>query len=668
MQAPSDASMLGDFGDKTFRYFGEPTFFHRRNASTYEVTTLGISRERPGGAGKQAYAVKYAFGVEPLQQYLVDIGDGRLQALPFAYDTRPKAQGGGRWYHLHPDEHLKVGDELHWTAAAYNWNKNCADCHSTDLRKNYDARTDRYDTRYAEVSVGCEACHGPGSQHVEQADRRAFDATRGWSRRFPTMRERPWHFVEGRPIAEPAARPNGESIEMLACAPCHARRSDLGGSSSNLHDRYRVELLEASSYFADGQIEDEVFEYGSFAQSKMNAAGVVCGDCHEPHAGALLASGNALCHRCHSAAVFDAPRHSMHEPGRPGSACVDCHMPSRTYMGIDERRDHRLAVPRPDLSIELGVPNACTAACHRKDRGGDAWAKAAIERHFGPDRPKTFARALFAARGVKLGGAVELRAVIADETFPAIVRATALAELGSYPSAIDRDLARHARDPSPLVRRALAQLADAAPDPAFRTELARSLLSDSARSVRLEAARALVDAPPELGSGADRAAFERVRDELRASLEFNADRPEARLELARLGGDREALLKKSLELDPSFAGTYLELAEDLRARGDDRQAIELLKRGLEKAGQRPSLEHALGLALVRVGDKTTALSHLRRAHELAPSSVRFGLVYAVALHDTGAKPAAIDALERLHERFDGDVEVTQTLDAYRAER
>ncbi len=689
MQAPSDASMLGDFADRVVRYFGEPTRFRRRESS-YEIETENVSR----GArekSRRAYEVKYAFGVEPLQQYLVDIGDGHLQAIPFAYDTRPKERGGGRWYHLYAGERITPGDELHWSAPAYNWNKNCADCHSTDVRKNYEPTTDRYDTKYAEISVGCEACHGPASRHVEQAERHAITADKGWPRRFSTLRERQWQFEQGRPIARridtgdaaSGARADGPDID--ACAPCHARRSDLSGESPAFHDRYRVELLEDRMYFADGQIKDEVFEYGSFEQSKMHAAGVVCSDCHEPHSGALLASGNGLCIRCHSADNYDTERHHLHSSDGPGSACVACHMPSRVYMGVDERRDHRLGVPRPDLSIELGVPNACTTGCHRRSpkpsearRNVDEWAAKAIEERFGKVRPKTFAGALHAARNVRLGGANQLLEVAGDPSFSAIARATALLELRAYPESIDAGLARFARDASPLVRRALAQVVEGTADPSLEAALARPLLSDEVRSVRLEAVRALLDARTDAWSEAERKAFDRGRDELRTSLHSNADRPEALLDLARLElassagsaavkADAEVLLRKSIALDPRFGGGYLALADFLRTLGQDDKAVDVLESGLREVHDRAPLEHSLGLALVRLGDKRLALEHLRRAHDLAPDIVRFGLVYAVALFDAGERAKALALLSRLHDRFDGDLAVTRLLDQYRIE-
>jgi cytochrome c553 len=80
------------------------------------------------------------FGVYPLQQYLLPLDDGRLQALSIAWDSRPAEEGGQRWYHLYPDEAIAHDDPLHWTGPYQNWNTRCAECHSTDLHKNYTRR------------------------------------------------------------------------------------------------------------------------------------------------------------------------------------------------------------------------------------------------------------------------------------------------------------------------------------------------------------------------------------------------------------------------------------------------------------------------------------------------------------------------------------------------
>jgi predicted CXXCH cytochrome family protein len=678
MQVASAATVRGDFADRSFRYFGAETRF-RLGKAGYEVETEGIARVQGRlVTGTRAFPVKYTFGVEPLQQYLVDVGDGHLQALPFAWDTRPRSQGGARWYHLHPEARVKVGDALHWSSPLYRWNQSCADCHSTGVRKNYDPARDRYDTRFAETSVGCEACHGEGSTHVAQAERGAFDARHGWARPLVRSRDRSWVFGSGHSIAHLAggrASEDGRGVD--SCVPCHARRTDLGGSSVEVDDRYRLMLLDDQAYFADGQIRDEVFEAGSFAWSKMSRAGVICSDCHEPHAGALRASGNALCTRCHAATTFDTPRHHFHAAGGRGSACVDCHMPTRTYMGVDERHDHGFILPRPDLSRRLGTPNACTTTCHRSFASAaeaNAWAQGEIERRFGRTRPRTFALALDAGRRVRRGGAAQLLELAADPSFASIVRATALQELRNYPEAIGGELARFERDPSALVRRALAELvAQTAGEPQM-ARIAVELLDDRARSVRLAAVRALAEARREAWSASQRAAFDRARDELREALRSNADRPEALVELAQLGwdaegrpsGEAETTMRTAIARDPTLAPSYLALADLLRAREREAEGAGVLMAGIAKASDVAPLEYALGLAFVRRGDRRAALVHLRRAHEIAPGAVPWAYGYAVALYESGDQARAIALLEQLHARADGDLRVLATLAEYHA--
>src|SRR5439155_24628916 len=127
--------------------------------------------ERPDGK-LATFEVKYTFGIDPLQQYLIEFLDGRLQALSIGWDSRPKEQGGQRWFHLYPNEEIRHGDVLHWTKLNQNSNFMSAECHSTGVRKNYDAANDRFATTWAEISVGCEACHGQGSRHVAWARNR----------------------------------------------------------------------------------------------------------------------------------------------------------------------------------------------------------------------------------------------------------------------------------------------------------------------------------------------------------------------------------------------------------------------------------------------------------------------------------------------------------------
>ena len=316
------------------------------------------------------YPIAYTFGVYPLQQYLIAMPRGRLRALGIAWDSRPKDQGGQRWFHLYPDQKLPAGDRLHWTGPDQTWNYQCADCHSTDLKKNYDLAANSYATGWTDVDVSCEACHGPGSRHVawatsgDKADPKDRPDRMGLADWLKATDHGRWEMNPETGIARRTEKLS--SNELDTCAACHSRRKVIARTPTPGEPylaSYLPVLLEPGFYYADGQIDGEVYEYGSFLQSRMHAAGVTCSDCHDPHSAKLRASGNTLCAQCHSPAKFDVAEHHQHQPGGAGAQCVNCHMPTRTYMVVDVRRDHSLRVPRPDLSVSLGTPNACTQ-CH----------------------------------------------------------------------------------------------------------------------------------------------------------------------------------------------------------------------------------------------------------------------------------------------------------------
>ncbi len=660
MQRATSETVLGDFSDVRARYYQETARFFRDGE--------GFAVEALGADGRRArFDVVYTFGVEPLQQYLVEIEPGRLQAFPFAWDTRAEADGGQRWFHLQPDEYIEPGDPLHWTGPMYNWNHACADCHSTAVKKGYDRATKRYSTEYFEIDVGCEACHGAGSRHVELYER---DATRahvdtGFERRFAPPEQRKWSFVDGHSIAVRASGPKRADPE--ACAPCHSRRADLGGDHDAFHDRYRLALLDEHLYFDDGQIDDEVFVYGSFVQSKMHAAGVVCGDCHDGHSTKLRVEGNLLCARCHRGDVYDDPGHHFHETGNPGSLCTDCHMPQRTYMVNDDRADHRFGVPRPALSARIGAPDACTG-CHANRTA--AWAENQIAKRIETRAPHPFADVLHAARNQQPGAEQGLLEIVSDGDAPPIVRATALQELRNLGSPmLPALLLRAAHDDSPVVRRTVAVAArDLRPEE--RAEIVPPLLRDRARTVRVEAVAALLGVDARGWSPRDQAALKRATTEYLEARSFNADRAEGLVDLAHvaaLAGDfehAEENLREALDLDPTFTAAYVNLADLFRSQQRDQEAASVLRIGLTQAADGPAVEFALGLALVRLQQRDDALTHLRRAYELRPETVRFGYVYAVAQYDSGKRDAALRTLGEIHRRYPGNRSVLQLLVGY----
>jgi Tfp pilus assembly protein PilF len=655
MQAASAQTVLGDFdGAALERRDGDRVRFTRAGDAGFAVRIRGAD-EKPAD-----FPVAWSFGVDPLQQYLVALPDGRLQALPVAWDARPRAEGGQRWLDLQPDESVPPGDALHWTGLAYGWNSQCAACHSTDLRKGYDAARDRFDTRAAEHGVACEACHGPASRHVAWAD-----AGAAGDRGLVALRsEDPparWVFAPGAPIArrEPA---RSEHAELETCAPCHARRSQLAeGASAGtpLFDAYRPSLLEPGLYHVDGQILDEVYELGSFLQSRMHAAGVTCSDCHEPHALELRAEGNALCAGCHAPAHFDAPTHHHHEPGSAGAQCAACHMPARTYMQVDVRHDHSFRVPRPDLTVALGVPNAC-AACHAERPA--AWAAEAVARWFPDGRSGSphWGSALATARGHAVGADAQLAHFAEAPDTPPIVRGSLLAELAD-PAAPDRLalLRRSLAGGDPWVALGALAAAERLP-PRERLALAAPLLRAERLALRVEAARALADVPEPLWSPAERRAFERALAEYRATQETQAERPEARLALGVLAlrmGDVERARREyesALRLAPWFVPAAINLADLERALGRDAEGEAVLRRALELYPGHADLHHALGLLLVRTQRPEAARAELARAAELAPEVPRYAYAHALALLDAGERERALELLARAQQRAPGD--------------
>lgn len=655
MQDATEATVLGDFGGARLEHFGVTSTFLRRDGA-FVVHTDG-----PDGTLAD-YEIAYTFGVHPLQQYLVRFPDGRLRALGLAWDSRPANEGGQRWFHLQPDEAVPHGDVLHWTGPAGDWALQCGECHSTDLDTGYDAETDHYTPTWIDVNVGCEACHGPGSRHVGWAEDsgRDHDGDDGLTVRFG--KPGAWEFASGAAIAH-RVPPRTDHQEVETCAPCHARRALIvPGADAQVPflDAHRPALLDAGLYFADGQMDDEVYVWGSFLQSKMYAAGVTCSDCHDPHS--LKVAGDDACAKCHQPDVFATPAHTHHPAGSAGASCIACHMPSRTYMVVDARHDHAFRIPRPDLSVALGLPNACTD-CHTTD---DAqWAADAVA-SWGGTRPKQphFALTIDAGRRRLPGAGARLAALAGDPSQPAIVRATAVTLLGEQLDAGTVEALRPAiGDPDPLVRMAAAGASEALP-PEMRIALVRPLLGDPVRAVRDEAARVLSSVPDDAWGTAPRADFDTALHERLDGLRSQADRPDAHVALGVLHaqrGERDAALREyetARQLAPYFVPATVNLAD--LARADDRndEAERVLREGLGVVPDSADLHHALGLTLVRLGGRSPeALEELGKAAGLAPDNVRYAYVYAVALGDTGHKKTALEELRRAHERFPGDVDV-----------
>ncbi|MEJ2532703.1 MAG: tetratricopeptide repeat protein [Halioglobus sp.] len=666
MQLPTTETVLGDFDDATFTYNGVTTRFFREGEK-FMVRTDGEDGEL------RDFEVAYVFGVYPLQQYLLPLSRGRLQALTVAWDSRPAAEGGQRWYHLYPDEAIDYRDPLHWTGPYQNWNTRCAECHSTDLKKNYDAATHSFATTFEELDVGCEACHGPGERHLTLAAE--GDPGKAPHGGFPTdlAQRGEWAFPQDGAIAK-RREPIQSRAQIDACGRCHARRGTLGDYhyGANLLDTHRPSLPMAPLYYHDGQIRDEVYVWGSFLQSKMHQAGVVCSNCHEPHSLALRAPGNGVCAQCHQSATYDNESHHHHPAGSSGALCANCHMPETTYMGVDPRRDHSMRIPRPDLSVVMGVPNACTA-CHAEQDGQwavDALRKWGIEfRDTGSHRARAFQRI---GEGDRRAVPV-LGELARDAAAAPIWRASAIEALGPVGG---REAMQNAAmllyDDDPLLRTSTVRSLQFLPLHQ-RLQLLQPLVDDPVTAVRMEVAESLAGVPLDQIPPEQATQLRALFDEYLAIQRQHADMPSVQLQMGVFHVNRgnapaaEAAYREALSLNGQLIPAYLNLADLLRSQGREDEARQLLLSALEAVPDNGPTLHSLGLLETRGNRPEKALEYLGRAAELESEGTRHRFVYAIALHDLGRPRDAVSQLQALSREVPRNEDVLLALANYSAE-
>ena len=637
MQEVSADTVLGDFNDTHFDYNGVTTGFFRQD-DQYVIETDG-----PDG-NPARFPVAYVFGVYPLQQYLIALPGGKLQAFGIAWDSRPQTEGGQRWFHLYPDQPVDHQDYLHWTNQSQTWNFMCAECHSTNLNKNYDSGKRSYNTTWSEMDIACEACHGPGSNHLlwaseEKRDQYRFKGKQGLTHLFSERTNVHWmiNTETGQPQRSEPAK---QRTEVQVCAACHSRRAQFfedNRQGQNLLQSFLPATLDAGLYHSDGQVNDEVYVYGSFLQSKMYQAGVTCSDCHNPHSLALKLPGDGVCLQCHESG-YAKPEHHHHKA--ESAQCIDCHMPVKNFMVVDARRDHSFRIPRPDLSAPLGTPNACND-CHREKSA--QWAAEQIKRWYPEPNLgyQDFADIIAAGRQAKPSAKEPLQGLASDLTQSAIVRATAAGLLASY---LDQStlptLSQALQDPDPLVRIAATRSLQTLP-PDLRWPLLSPLLQDSVRMVRVIAAETLSDIPLQTLAPQDARLLQSGVAEYVASQNFNGDSPQSQVNLglqAMLQGQPEQALahyKEAIALDDTWIPAYVNLADLYRMLQQDEKGKAVLSKALIRFPEAADLHFSLGLLLIRQQQHNDALTYLKQAATLAPDNARYQYVYAVGLHSAG---------------------------------
>lgn len=623
MMLADSTSVLADFKGERFTSQGVTSHFYQKNGSFY------VNTEGPDGS-YQDYKIVYTFGFTPLQQYIVKFPNGHYQCLRTAWDTVKK-----EWFDLYPDFKVVHSEWLHWTNGGLNWNNMCADCHSTNVRKNYDYKTDSYNTKFAIINVNCEACHGPGKQHVEDVDRLGDRYTDTKTLRM-TASTLPKQLVDD-------------------CARCHVRReqfSEFYNFEGTFMDHYFPEIIRDRLYHPDGQILDEVYVYGSFIQSKMYQNNVACNNCHDSHSLKLKFEGNKLCAQCHDPKTYNTPKHHFHDMETEASKCINCHMTGKYYMGVDFRRDHSFRIPRPDLSLKYNTPNACTG-CH--DDKDNEWAWTAFKKQYGVPDYTHFSEKL--APGIIQqphadSGLIEL---MNDTLQPAMARASAARALSNYNTQnhIESYL-KLLNDKSALVRGVTLDVLSEINTPDYLNYFL-PLLEDEKRSVRIKAFFALAAMDETQIPEHLKAAYKKVKNEFFVHIKSNLDFPGTNIKLAnyhlKKGHLKKAIkgYEDALKIDNLNNQARLNLANLYYTTEAFDKAETAFKTVIEQEPEFGPAYYSLALLYAELNQTDKALFNMQKANILMPDNIRvyynLSLLYSKANQPKNAENILIKGLQ-----------------------
>ncbi len=579
----------------------------------------------PGSQPKQV-VMRYFFGHEQIEQHVVQTERGRYQALPFGFDTKRRD-----WFDIFKDDPRRPGDWGHWTGRGMTANSECIFCHSTGYKRNYDLQTDSYRSSWAEMAVGCEACHGPGASH---AGAKGSDRAKGYG--------------------------NLDADSMFdTCASCHSLRRVIADGFSpgeKFLDYFEPVLLDEDNYQPNGAVRGEAYEWTSFKQSRMYRKqsrmyreDVRCPACHEIHGGRLKKQGNALCLDCHDASL-NTPSHSHHTAAGKGSQCVACHMPERVFMQRDARRDHSFSVPDPKLSQTLSVTNACND-CHRDQT--PEWASKALKAWFVPGRDRKLERETateIAAARTGRPGAERVLIKCLDTCKDSVRRASAARLLGRYlgEPAVRRALVAIGDDGDDLVRNA-AVFALGQGDTVYKDVQAALLAAttDPVRSVRVNAAWGLRTVSLDDLAAASRAkSLGGLRDALaewETSQMVEAEDPESHHALGLFYAaqhrpdDAISAYRQALTLSPSTIPPRYNLSVLLIDQGREAEAEKQIDELLRYHPEYPAALYALGVLRVSRGatrEAVTAFAHCLKVDRAYPGALH-DLAHAYVTLDQG---------------------------------
>ena len=624
MKIADSTTILADFNNTTFTYKGVKSSFFRKGTDYY-VNTQGEDGTYTD------YKIIYTFGYTPLQQYIVQFPNGEYNCLLTAWDTLEE-----KWFHLQPDLDIKHDEWINWTGGSQRWNTMCADCHSTNLQKNYDETKGVFNTTFSEINVACEACHGPSSTHVSY---------------FKEQEENEANGVLPPEMYMGSSVPPKELVDK--CARCHSRRTNLTpyfDYTGDFMDHYFPRMLEDPLYELDGQIRDEVYVYTSFIQSKMYGLGVSCKDCHDVHSLKLKKEGNDLCLTCHVPDKYNSPEHHYHKMNTEASLCINCHMDGKLYMVNDYRRDHSFRIPRPDQSAKYNTPNACNK-CHT-DKSAE-WASEFIVDKYGPERADHFSDHLL--KGY-FDDPQEFKKVFSDKRYPEIARATAIGLYVNTPISYEEmlDLTRYLNDSSIFVRNQTVRALEEIRQPELSSYIT-PMLKDSVRAVRISAAHYFNVVGKSEAEQLEE--FKTANKEYITELEVNSDLPAGLHQLGvyyqSIGDINKALeyYEKAVKEDNYFNMSRMNLALIYYQQGLVDKSEGIYQKIIEQEPDYSYTYYMLGLLYYETNRKDKALEYLETACNKEPPNESAFYNYALMLQQLNKNNEALTVLKKALNSF-----------------
>ena len=632
IQEPNDSSMLGDFNNKSYQADGVTSTFFKKDGKYY-INTQGEDGKN------HDYPIKYSFGHFPLQQYLVEFPGGKLQATRQSWDSKDK-----KWFHQYKNQKIYQHDWLHWTGNAQNWNTMCAQCHSTNLKKNYDIDKDSYQTKFDLLNVSCEACHGPGNNHISYINGTDYQSGKKTAQSFLSLTK------------------NSKQLDQInTCTPCHAVQNDVAAdliASNELLDNHVPAVPNTERFHADGQVNDEDYTYASYLQSKMYTRGVQCSNCHNPHSGKLVLPGNLTCLQCHSK-TYNEPSHHFHTVNTAGAECKNCHAPGKYYMGNDLRHDHSFRVPRPDLSVQYATPNACNN-CHKEKPA--KWAADAVVKWYGPKRKYNYVDDLIPGSKVNDASEPHLLKLLADTATPNIIKATAVNYLGLINTANSLNgLMLALKSSDAQIRYEALRSLFTFPKNSLDMNGIAPLLVDKVRAVRIAAADLISTLSPNVAVPSQYlTAFESGKAELEKNILHQADFAHGNIGIAdyyQKNGNYAAAEKfylRTLKKDSLANIARLNLAVTYNTQGKNNEAVQILLLAVKTDPQNDRAWYNLALLYSELKETEKAIMAFEKALVLKTTINRLYYNYGLQLQQLGKYEKAVMVLKQGIAQFPND--------------